>query len=250
MFKRKDFFSTGEIAAFFSVTPDAVLKWVKAGKISASRTPGGHYRIHRNFIKTNFIADETSQQLQKRKQPFLYCWEFKAKSGAVQAGCHRCVVYRSRTKRCYEMSNLPDEAGHAKLFCSENCDECDYFSLVRGQKINVLVISDRSNLQSLLKKDAHEISYNLVFSDCEYHCSMVIETYRPDYVVMDCSLGVKRSREFAKNIAQDPRIPFVRVILADENFEFPEECDKEIFAYIRKTFSAPELENLIENLKN
>ncbi len=148
------------------------------------------------------------------------------------------------------MSNLPDEAGHAKLFCTGTCDECDYFSLVRGQKINVLVISDRSNLRSMLKKDSQGISYNLAFSDCEYHCSMVIENYRPDYVVMDCSLGVKRSREFAKNIAQDPRIPFVRVILADESFEFPEECDKQIFAYIKRTFSAPELEKLIENLNN
>ena len=42
----------------------------------------------------------------------------------------------------------------------------------------------------------------------------------------------------------------VRVILAGEKFDFPEECDKDIFAFIRRTFTARELENLIENLKN
>ena len=37
--------STGKAAKMLSVTPDAVLKWIKKGKIPARRTPGGHYRI-------------------------------------------------------------------------------------------------------------------------------------------------------------------------------------------------------------
>ena len=250
MAKQKEFLSTGETAQFFSVTPDTVLKWVKAGKISASRTPGGHYRIRRNLINHDINTDEVQQHAQKRESPFRYCWEFKAKFGKVQPGCHKCIVYRSRTKRCYEMSNLPYEAGHSKLFCSGTCDDCDYYNLVSGQKHNVLVVSDRSNLRVILEADSKKANFNLEFTDCEYHCSMIVEKFRPDFVVMDCSLGDKRSREFAKNIAQDPRIPFVRVILAGEKFDFPEECDKDIFAFIKRTFTARELEKLIENLKN
>ena len=38
-------FTTGQAARLCSVTPDTVLKWIKAGRIEAQRTAGGHYRI-------------------------------------------------------------------------------------------------------------------------------------------------------------------------------------------------------------
>jgi excisionase family DNA binding protein len=37
--------TTGEIAKYCHVTPVAVLKWIKAGKIQAYSTPGGHFRV-------------------------------------------------------------------------------------------------------------------------------------------------------------------------------------------------------------
>lgn len=37
--------TTGEIAAHCHVTPDAVIYWVKTGKLKAQTTPGGHRRI-------------------------------------------------------------------------------------------------------------------------------------------------------------------------------------------------------------
>jgi len=241
--------STWQAAELCSVTPDTILKWIKAGKITAMRTHGGHFRLDRNQLPITTPTGDIQPQIQKQKMPFQYCWEFKANAGKLQDGCLGCVIYRSRTKRCYELSHLPDEAGHAKLYCSATCDECDYYSLVKGQRINVLVVSDRSTLRAILEGDAQNVNYNLTFTDCEYHCSMVVESYRPDYVVLDCGLGVKRSREFARNIAQDPRIPFVRIILAGEIYEFPEECDREVFAFIKQTFTAFELEKLIENLR-
>lgn len=249
MEKQKEFLSTGETAVHFSVTPDTVLKWIKAGKIAATRTPGGHFRIHKNLLPNQITTEESPVPQKKRKMPFQYCWEFKSKAGKIQDGCLGCIIYRSRTKRCYELSHLPEEAGHAKLYCKASCDECDYYTLVKGQRMNVLIVSDRSRLRNILEADAKFVNYNLSFTDCEYHCSMVVESYRPDYVVLDCGLGVKRSREFARNIAQDPRIPFVRIILAGEMYEFPEECDREVFAFIRQTFTAYELEKLIDNLK-
>jgi excisionase family DNA binding protein len=47
----REFITTGQAASLCSVTPDTVLKWIKAGKIPASRTPGGHYRISRSDVE-------------------------------------------------------------------------------------------------------------------------------------------------------------------------------------------------------
>ena len=49
MFSEKDegprFFTTSEVAAYCAVSNDGVLKWIKAGKMRAFTTPGGHYRV-------------------------------------------------------------------------------------------------------------------------------------------------------------------------------------------------------------
>jgi len=39
------FFTTTEVARYCAVSSDAVIKWVKAGKLRGFTTPGGHYRI-------------------------------------------------------------------------------------------------------------------------------------------------------------------------------------------------------------
>jgi two-component system OmpR family response regulator len=39
------FFTTSEVASYCAVTNDGVLKWIKAGKMRAFTTPGGHYRV-------------------------------------------------------------------------------------------------------------------------------------------------------------------------------------------------------------
>ena len=57
---KKKFLTTGQLAELYSVTPDAVLKWIKDGKISAIQTPGGHYRINMNDILSNEEADKIS----------------------------------------------------------------------------------------------------------------------------------------------------------------------------------------------
>jgi excisionase family DNA binding protein len=39
------FMTTSDVARYCSVSNDGVLKWIKAGKLRAFATPGGHYRI-------------------------------------------------------------------------------------------------------------------------------------------------------------------------------------------------------------
>ena len=248
---KTEYLSTGKAAALFSVTASAVLKWIKSGKIPANRTAGGHYRISKNVVLSMAGANSVHEEDERNgstEEPFQYCWEFKAKSGEVEEGCRDCVVYKARVGRCYEMSGLPSEAGHARLFCSESCKDCDYYKMVLDQQLNVLVVTDHPALrESLLSYSPEDLAYNLRFTDCEYKCSMLVENYCPDYVVLDCSMGADRSREFALNLSADPRIPFVRVILAGKRSEFPNKCDKLVFAYIVRPFTGRELQDLIGN---
>lgn len=121
--KKNTFLSTGQLAEMYAVTPDCVLKWIKDGKISAIRTPGGHFRIPvEDVIKVNEI-----QNLENRDQFAPYCWQYNAKDEVVRKECKACIVYKARAKRCYQLSNLPQEMGYAGQFCDTECNDCDYY---------------------------------------------------------------------------------------------------------------------------
>jgi excisionase family DNA binding protein len=246
----KEYITTGQAAILCSVTPDAVLKWIKAGKIPARRTPGGHYRIRSKDIQ-HLIESETSLPVtvRKDKRPFQYCWEFNSGSSEVLEECRKCIVYRSKTLRCYEMVRLPSEAGHARFFCRDSCEECDYYRLVRGQRPNILIVTDKPSLRASVEAHSGDLGYNVRFTDCEYNCSMLIEEYRADWVILDCSMGMERAKQFAQHISADPRIPFARIVMVGSRVEFPQGCDKEVFARIERPFTAKVLQELIDNLK-
>ena len=70
------FFTTTEIARYCEVSNDGVLKWIKAGKLRAFATPGGHYRISsedfREFlnryafpIQESFFAERPPQHVRR-----------------------------------------------------------------------------------------------------------------------------------------------------------------------------------------
>lgn len=42
--------TTGDVAKYCHVTPHAVAKWIRAGKLEAYRTPGGQYRVERRLF--------------------------------------------------------------------------------------------------------------------------------------------------------------------------------------------------------
>lgn len=125
MSRVKNYLTTGEAAAIFDVDPDTVLRWIKSGEIPAIRTPGGHYRINRNVFLTKMIKEKNDT-----RSTLSYCWEYYSESGIMREACKECIVYKSRASRCYELSNLPAPIGHAKLFCSESCKDCQYFKSI------------------------------------------------------------------------------------------------------------------------
>ena len=55
-----DYFSTGEVARLFGVSPSTVTRWARTGAIPTIRTPGGHYRFRARDVRraARWIADE------------------------------------------------------------------------------------------------------------------------------------------------------------------------------------------------
>jgi excisionase family DNA binding protein len=43
--------TTSEVAALWRADRRTVVNWIKAGMLPAFQTPGGHYRIHREFAE-------------------------------------------------------------------------------------------------------------------------------------------------------------------------------------------------------
>lgn len=247
-----ELFTTGQVAKLCSVTADTVLKWIKSGRVRATRTVGGHHRIPRKEL-LHLLADEQvvtqGQKKVSEQRHFQYCWEYNSNKGVTLENCTQCVVYQTRAYRCYEVIRLAPEAGHAKLFCKKTCEQCDYYLRVHKQATNVLVVSNNQILTASLKRNSVKYPLNLEITDCEYACSALVEIFRPDFAVVDCSMGVERSRDISKHLMVDPRIPYIRVILAANSDEFPKECDKEIFARIEKPFDMEDIFNCINGVR-
>jgi excisionase family DNA binding protein len=248
---KTELLSTGEAAKLCSVTSDTVLKWIHSGRLPATRTPGGHHRISKYDLIGTVGAEpepagdaDTSEKPTTRSNHFQYCWEFNG-NGELLDGCRDCVVYEMRAKRCYEVVERAKEVGHNKIFCKQSCDNCDYYRVVHKQAVNILVVTDNVRLVGELKKGAKKVGFNLETTDCEYRCSALVDVFRPDFAVVDCSLGAQFARDITDHIIQDPRVPFLRVILAADSGGFPAECNQEVFARIEKPFNAGDIAECI-----
>lgn len=120
----KTYLSTGEAAALFDVDPETILRWIKLGDIPAIRTPGGHYRIHKNVFLSKLLKSEGETQSDNS-----YCWEYYSDSGKIAEECKKCIAFESRAKRCYVLSKIETQIGHSKLYCSNTCEECNYYNV-------------------------------------------------------------------------------------------------------------------------
>lgn len=245
--RKRDYLTTTQAAEVLSVSPDTVLKWVKAGKLKAHRTLGGHFRIPLQELEQ--LAGSAAIPLATRPPAaHQYCWEFLASGDEVKAECRECITYRSRSKRCYELRDLPDGLGCLRLGCQSSCEDCQYYQLVHGEGVKVLVLTE--NRKPLLETLDSDNSFGLEvrYADSEYECGQVIESFRPDYIVVDCSIGRRRTAEVCDHIYDDPRIPVPRIILASKTKNIKDYCDREVFAWIRKPFSAEQLRECVEGV--
>lgn len=245
--------TTGQAAELCSVTRNAVFKWIQSGYLSAYRTAGGHHRIDRRELErimnvSKSLPSRISPRTAKKSRR-QYCWEYNG-NGKVRDACLKCAVYSVRAMRCYEVAKLAPEAPHPKLYCNERCEDCDYFKEMHGRITNVLVVTKDRTLTGSLLTEADDAGFNLEITDCEYSCSAIVNHFKPDFVIVDCSLGRQVSRQISHHIKKDPRIPYVRVVLASSEANFSRTCDREVFAQISRPFDIRDIEECISMVGN
>lgn len=250
MATRTRFLTTGQAADLCSVTPDTVLKWIRSGRLAARRTAGGHHRIDERDLERLVMPAPQVQNWepdlpQSVRRHFRYCWEYNS-DGELSESCRECPAYLMRAQRCYEVANRVPQGDHQRNFCQGTCTECAYYRQVHGQTTNVLVVTDDSELRDALLVEAARFPFNLQIADCEYNCSALVNQFKPDFAFVDCYLGREASRDISFHLAQDPRIPFVRVVLAGAEHQVPSECDKEVFARIERPFSVEDISEFID----
>ena len=102
--------------------------------MEARRTPGGHYRILEKNVQVLLKESEqdTIPESVKIEKEFKYCWEFNADKRNCSNNCEKCMVYKARALRCFEMSNIPAELGFLKKYCTSTCANCEYFKIAKA----------------------------------------------------------------------------------------------------------------------
>jgi excisionase family DNA binding protein len=246
--KQKDFLTTTQAAQLLSVSPDTVLKWVKAGKIESTRTLGGHFRIPRTALDLpNPELDNEIVTLDDTQHysTYQYCWEYIARGGTMKSECKDCLTYRSRSRRCYELRDLPEGLGCLRVYCKSSCADCDYYKMINGQDLNVILLSESGRLMRDWQQGMVVDDLQIKVIENEYDCASVVQEFRPDYIVIDCALGKRRTASICTHLFNDARIPVVRIILASKTRQLKEYCDKEVCGWITKPFSIRQLKDCI-----
>ena len=208
--------TTGQAAKYCSVKPDTVLKWIKRGRLTAERTPGGHYRIRPKDLEPLILTPrqvDAPPRTDRLPPQALRCWEYLGSGGSTSEECRECIVFRSRAAWCFQMVEVARETGHALIHCQESCDECAYFRRVKGLATSVLVVTEDRALTGNLRAEENE-AVHVRFAANGYEASAVIQELRPAFVVVDHALIRSGEAKLLDRLEEDPRIPGVRAILA------------------------------------
>jgi excisionase family DNA binding protein len=249
--KPRDYLTTTQAARLLSVSPDTVLKWVKAGKVKSYRTLGGHFRIPSSelgTISTEAAAVSGAADGVPVAAPYKYCWEFLAGGDQIKDECKDCITFRSRARRCYELKELPGGLGCLNVLCDTECTNCEYYRLVHRQGLSVLILgkSDKLVRDASAADEGEDIRVRRVAS--EYEAAAAIQGFRPDYIVVDCAFGKRRTSSICNSLFCDVRIPVARIILCSRDREVKDYCDKEVFGWIRKPFDLQDLRDYIRGI--
>ncbi len=64
--REPEWLKVAEVATIYGITPQAVYKWIQAGKIEAEQTPGGSYRIPAATLRTSRENEQRIDRLRER----------------------------------------------------------------------------------------------------------------------------------------------------------------------------------------
>jgi excisionase family DNA binding protein len=243
--------TTGQAAKLCSVKPDTLLKWIKRGRISASRTAGGHFRVDRSELLEWLSRQDSGKRnccqplrLCSRPTP---CWEYMNHSPGTE--CQECVVYRVRAMQCFRLVRLLQGAGHAARFCAAgSCQQCPYYRRVQGLPAQVLVIArDEAMLQDLSKGKSAGIAFR--FARRGYDASAVIDVFRPAFVIITQEVLESLGIALLEALASDPRTAGAKIVIAVRKGTMGYRVEgRAIFATVEAPFNAEEIAALIDRI--
>ena len=207
------FLSTGQAAKRCGVTRETVGKWIRAGKVASRKTAGGHYRISEESLRP-FLPQAQDSTSSEDSTQLDYCWNFFKREGRPSPSCRSCIVYRSKARRCFELSRLPAELGFSGVHCDGGCQGCLYFQTQWARSIRVLAITDDAAFQSSLQEDAEACQIQMRFASGPYECSALVAEFLPDFVLIDSSLRKAKREELRSSLTRDRRVPNANIIMA------------------------------------
>ena len=247
--------TTGEVAKLCGVTPDAVLKWIKAGKLPATRTPGGHFRVTSETCAAMGLGESQQEEPQTTAVTSTpdtegrRCWEYFGDDGAPRDSCLKCVVYLAGAQHCYKLAELGEQAGHTRNFCGkDDCEPCSFYRACHGMTTSVLVVTRDDALTRRLEKEIDASSVTLRVARSGYETSLAIAAFHPSLVVLDSDVPEVRDGQLPESVMQDERVPGVTVYVARrEGHEVT--VDLESAPTIDAPFSAAQIEGLATKLR-
>jgi excisionase family DNA binding protein len=242
--------TTGKAARLCAVKPDTVLKWIKKGRLRASRTPGGHYRVDERDVNLLLSRDAKHDQAFEEcaalcSRP-MRCWEYMNHGPGQE--CQACVVYQVRASWCFRMANVVRGTGHAKRFCTGLCQECPYYRRVHDLPTNVLVITrDEGLIQDLARRENGSVAFR--FARRGYDASAIVSVFRPAFVVIDQAVLESLGVALLDALASDPRTSGSRIVLAVRKGAMPSRIQSHaVFAAVEEPFNADELLAIIHRV--
>ncbi len=244
--------TTGEVAKLCGVTPDAVLKWIKGGKLPATRTAGGHYRVARRNLTTlglGGLEDEggAAAMFAEQTGPPARCWEYFGSGGAPLESCRSCLVYAARAQNCFALAQLREQGGHRRQFCQTECRDCAFYRAGHGMATTVLVVSRDDALTRRLAAQVDPERIALRFARSGYESSTLIGSLRPAVVVMDSDLPEVREGLLPESIMEDERMRGARVFVALREGDAVT-VDRLSAPTIAAPFTGRELEQLVRQI--
>ncbi len=216
----RDLLSTGEVARICGVSRDAVLKWIKSGKLPATQTPGGHYRVPRSVCEGLSLEAEDPRPPSAQQQPEgldvgnTRCWEYFGGSEAPREACESCLVYLARAQNCFRLAELGKESGHRLHFCRNDCRTCAYYRACQGLAAEVLVVSRDQTLTHRLEMQADAEKVSFRFARSGYESSAIVSSFSPVLIILDAQLAEVESGQLPQTVLGDSRIPATRVVVA------------------------------------
>lgn len=198
--------TTGQAARFLSVKPDTVLKWIRAGKLPAARTAGGHNRIAAADIERMLAPGQAGR-------PPLYCWEFFHAGEKPLPRCLTCPAYRFRASRCFEVRRsglaMPDDFDG----CPPSCESCAFFAVASPQRRRLLLVTADPGFRAQVERLA-QAAFEMRCAGSPYEAASMIEDFRPAVVLVDTA-GLPRSvwKPLLRELLRDPRLSAARVAL-------------------------------------